>query len=133
MTKYLLDASALYPLILRLREKMVLFVDRFVILDLTLYEVGNIVWKEYHRGRIRDPVLVATMFREVLRNVRELSIECSLPEIVELSVKNNITFYDASYIYVARRHGLRLVTEDVDLKKFPEAISVDKLLRELGV
>jgi hypothetical protein len=34
--KYLLDASALYPLILRLKENLMLYKDRFAILDLAV-------------------------------------------------------------------------------------------------
>jgi predicted nucleic acid-binding protein len=67
--KYLIDASAIYPLILKLREKMFLYEDRFVILDLTIYEVGNVVWKEYQRGKIRDPASVMKMFEEIMVDV----------------------------------------------------------------
>ncbi len=39
--EYLLDASAPYPLVLRLREEFLEYVDRFAVLDLTLHEVGE--------------------------------------------------------------------------------------------
>jgi len=52
LTKFLIDSSALYPLIQRLRENMLLHSDKFTILDLTIYEIGNIIWKEYKRGKI---------------------------------------------------------------------------------
>jgi predicted nucleic acid-binding protein len=112
---------------------MLLHSDKFTILDLTIYEIGNIIWKEYKRGKIKDPVLVMKMFEEIMRNMKKLSSNHEMLEIFDVAVKNNITFYDASYIYVARKHGLKLVTEDADLLKFPESISLGVLLKELNL
>lgn len=128
MTTYLLDASALYPLVLRLREKILLYSERFRVLDLTTYEVGNVIWKEHRRGKIKDLAPVVAMFENILRNIDKLSIGSEISEVIGVAVKNNVTFYDASYIYIAQKYGLKLVTEDIDLKRFPEAISVDKLI-----
>jgi predicted nucleic acid-binding protein len=96
--KYLLDASALYPLILRLKENLMLYKDRFAILDLTVYEVGNTVWKEYRKGRIGDPALVIEMFKEVMEGMKKLDIGEEILEAFDIAVKSNITFCDASYI-----------------------------------
>ena len=132
-TKYLIDASAIYPLILKLREKVFLYEDHFVILDLIIYEVGNVVWKEYQRGKIRDPASVMKMFEEIMGGVEKLNIEKGMLEVFEIAAKNNITFYDASYIYIARKRGLKLVTEDHDLLNFPEAISLETMFKELKI
>lgn len=126
--KYLLDASVLYPLILRLREGLLLYRDRFAILDLTIYEVGNAVWKALRRGAIERPTLVARMFEEVLER---LSVGPRVFEVLDVAMRSNVTFYDASYVYVARREGLKLVTEDSDLLKFSEATSLEAMLKEL--
>ena len=112
---------------------MLLHSDKFAILDLTIYEIGNIIWKEYKRGKIKDPVLVMKMFEEIMRNMKKLSSNQEMLEIFDVAVKNNITFYDALYIYVARKHGLKLVTEDANLLKFPESISLGVLLKELNL
>ena len=131
--KYLLDTSAIYPLTLKLREKLLLYRDLFAVLDLTIYEVGNAVWREYRRGKIVNILPVVKLFEEVLKNLEKLSVGGVLHEILEVAVKSNITVYDASYIYVARRHGLKLVTEDKDLLKLPESISVGEMLKELNL
>jgi len=47
--KYLIDTSALYPLILMLRDRVLLYIDILFVSDLTRYEVGNVLWKEYGR------------------------------------------------------------------------------------
>ena len=129
--RYLLDASALYPLLLKLRERIIEYFDLLAILDLTVYEVGNAIWKEYRVGRIRDPVLVARAFSEVMKRLHILSIHSSIDEVVELAARENLTFYDASYLYVATSRNMKLVTEDRDLLKYPQSITVEQLLREL--
>ncbi|BEP18343.1 type II toxin-antitoxin system VapC family toxin [Pyrofollis japonicus] len=132
MAKYLLDASAIYPLVLKLREKLLLYTSSFAVLDLTFYEVGNAIWKEYRRGRIKNPLKTAILFKEVLGAVQVVSIEGAIDKVAELAINENLTFYDASYLYVARSRGYRLVTEDKELKKYPESISTEQLLAELS-
>lgn len=105
--------------------------DRFAILDLTIYEVGNAVWRAYRKGAVKQPALVARMFEEVLKGLEKLSVGPVLLEALDIAAKSGVTFYDASYVYVARREGLKLVTEDPDLLKFPEAISLEAMLKEL--
>ncbi len=56
---------------------------------------------------------------------------CKFGELVNLAVKENITVYDAAYLYVSRKYRYKLVTEDHDLKNYPEAINVRRLLEEL--
>ena len=131
--RYLLDASAIYPLVLRLRKGLLRYVDRFAVLDLTVYEVGNVLWKEFRRGRIKRLEPVVTLFEELFSYVEVLRPRIGLGEVVKLAVKEGLTFYDASYLYTARTSGMNLVTEDSDLLKFSESISVNELLHELGV
>jgi predicted nucleic acid-binding protein len=130
--KYLLDAPALYPLVLKLGERILSYSNLFAILDLTVYEVGNAIWKEYRKGRIKDPVLISRMFEEVIGDMKRLSMDVDVSGVQEVAVKESLTFYDAAYVYVARKHGLKLVTEDKMLLKLPESTNVDSLLREIG-
>jgi len=41
----------------------------FTVLEQAFYEVGNTIWKEYRRSRIRDPIVVAKLFQEILNNI----------------------------------------------------------------
>jgi len=131
MEKYLLDTSALYPLVLQLREKFLEYTTIFTVLEQAFYEVGNTIWKEYRRGRIRDPIVVAKLFQEILNNIYVLRIKDGLHEIMELSINENLTFYDVAYLFAARKYRVKLVTEDSDLLKFPESITIKQLIREL--
>ena len=129
--KYLLDASAIYPLLIKLREKVIAHADKFLILDLTIYEVGNIIWKEYRRGKIKDVKSVSELFEQMFNSISTLSIKNEIGKVLNLAIEENLTFYDASHLQAARTHKVKLVTEDQDLLKFPESINVDRLLEEL--
>ncbi len=127
---YLLDASAVYPVILRMREKVMEYSHIFSVLDLTFYEVGNVLWKEFRRGRLENRKVVVEMFEEFFSevNVRRMP---DMSDILELAARENLTFYDASYLIAAKKYGIKLVTEDRDLLRFPECMSVEDLIREL--
>ena len=129
--KYLLDTSSLYPLLIRLRGGILDYSDHLCVLDLTLYEVGNVIWKEYKRGFIKDIESMVDLFEEFLSSVSIMSIRSSLGEILSLAIGEDLTFYDASYLYMSRKLGYKLVTEDSKLGRYPEAIGVDELIREL--
>ena len=135
MKKFLVDTSALYPLILKLKHKVVEIAEILRILDLTLYEVGNVIWKEYKLGRIRDLDGVVSMFSEVLSWIKIDEIELKdLKEIAKLAVNRGVPFYDASYIYIAEKRGYKLVTLDSDvLEKCTCAVTPEQMLRELRV
>ena len=48
--------------------------------------------------------------------MKVLSIDCSEAEVAELANRLNISFYDASYVFLAKSKNLPLVTEDKKLK-----------------
>ncbi len=127
---YLLDASAVYPIILRMKEEAMKFSHIFSVLDLTFYEVGNVLWKEFRRGRLEDWKTVVEMFEEFFSEVGVRRMP-DMGDILELAVNENLTFYDASYLVAARENGMKLVTGDRDLLRFPECMSVEDLVREL--
>ena len=129
---YLLDASAVYPLVLRLRESILDYASTLAVLDLTVYEVGNVLWKEHRRDRVRDPLAAARLFQELFSSIKTLRPGASMQDILELAIQDGLTFYDAAYLYTARTQGLRLVTEDKQLGRYPESMSIEQLLGELG-
>jgi predicted nucleic acid-binding protein len=66
-----------------------------------------------------------------LKELKRLSIDNEITEILQIAIENNLTFYDASYIYLARKYRLKIVTQDQDLLRFPESISVENLIKNL--
>ena len=117
-----MDASAVLQVIKSFKDEKALRVfDENYVLDLTKYEVGNGVWKEYAlQHAIREEE-----FHEFLSSLRtvvdraELLVPDSenLLEIAQIAAKEKITFYDASYIGMAKIRKLALVTEDSKLSK----------------
>ncbi|MGN6256779.1 MAG: type II toxin-antitoxin system VapC family toxin [Solirubrobacterales bacterium] len=84
---------------------------RLAALDLTLYEVANVIAKRY-----RDPeeaqrivqAIARTCGNDLLRVDRELIVEA-----VDVVAEHGLTSYDAAYVAAARRYGWQLVSLDV--------------------
>lgn len=129
--KYLIDTTALYPLTLKIREDIIDYLDVLAILDLTVYEVGNVIVKSLRRGLIKDVKSVMPIFEDVIRDVHIIRVKEGFSNAVELALKENLTLYDAYYLYIARKEGIKLVTEDRALLKFSEAISTNEMLKNL--
>jgi predicted nucleic acid-binding protein len=52
----------------------------------------------------------------------------SIANVLEVGVGRHLTFYDASYAYLAEKENLKLVKADTDLlKKCKAAISIDEM------
>jgi predicted nucleic acid-binding protein len=125
--KYLLDASALYPLILKLREKIFTASKKLAVLDLTYYEVGNILWKHYKRGKIANLDVAAEIFKEILDSIEKFKAEDFIGTL-KTATKENLTFYDATYIQTAEKQQLTLVSADKQiLRKYSKAILPEKM------
>jgi predicted nucleic acid-binding protein len=102
-------------------------VDECAVSSLTEYEIGNVLWREHQKRKLKNPRRIATIFYEAIRPLRKLGID-SIADVLALAVERNLTFYDASYAYIAERQNMRLVTQDIDLlKKCKVAIPVDKM------
>jgi len=95
--------------------------------SLTEYEVGNVLWRENQQKKLKDPARIAAIFSEALLPLRKLEID-SLANVLAVAIDRHLTFYDASYAYLAEKENLRLVTQDTDLlKKCKVAISLKEM------
>jgi len=112
---YLFDASAIVNLIKK--GFMKAFIKGFS-LNLALYETMNAIWKEHKLGRIDEKT--AFEYIEVLTMAFKLfeilSIGGYEKEVFKLAVKEELTIYDASYLFLAIKNKLMLVTDDEKLK-----------------
>jgi predicted nucleic acid-binding protein len=127
--EYLLDASALYGLVAHY-HRWVGHREKLAILHLTVYEVGNALWKEARAGRLPWREAAGALSR-VLSSLKTLD-DPPLEKVLEVAVERDLTFYDASYAYVAETQGLSLVTQDRELlRKSPASIDVDTFLARL--
>jgi predicted nucleic acid-binding protein len=66
--------------------------------------------------KLKDPTRIAAIFSEALGPLRKIAID-SLSNVLTVAIERNLTFFDASYAYLAEKENLRLVTQDIDLLK----------------
>lgn len=120
--KFLLDASSVIEVIRSFDESKALgLLADNSILDLTKYEVGNALWKELvltktiGEGDFRE--FLDLLGRILLRTRVLVLAPKNLPEVAEIAAKERMTFYDASYVTLAKIEALTLITEDEQLAK----------------
>jgi predicted nucleic acid-binding protein len=129
----LLDASALYPAVLEPRRFAPLLADA-AILDLTVYEVGNAGLIMARRGLLRDYRAFMGALRKLVGLVKIIRVDAAdAPGIAALAEETGLTFYDASYVYYARKTGRLLVTDDREIirKAGDVALTVEEALEKL--
>lgn len=115
--KYLFDASALLNIVRRLGEKSLKILKENYILTLTIYEVGNALWRETKLMKKLTTDEAEEIMKAVIALTRIMKIIGPEDPTEILRTSNNIgtTFYDTAYIVVALRRNLTLVTDDKKL------------------
>lgn len=123
--KYLLDASALLPLVTRRGKQLIVEASRenLVTTDLAIYEACNSLWKLATLLKtisLKDAVNVATTLKDLATRSVIQPIDFSkldFSQALKKAYKERLTFYDASYIATAESTEAILVTEDEKLGK----------------
>lgn len=127
---YIFDASALLNLIRKAGSNAIEIVRENYILDLTLYEIGNALWKEamlLKRISLEEAVKTIS-FIEKLKEIlviESLSDEDLLLKLLKISLQQKITYYDAAYISIAQNRKLTLITDDSKLIKTAKKLGVE--------
>lgn len=112
---YIFDSSSIFRAI---KENAVEVLAGNYTLDLARYELGNIIWKEHalHKRINADELRsLVRLVKDVLNLMEILTVNCNEEEILDVSKKLRLTFYDASYICHAKDRQIPLVTEDAEL------------------
>lgn len=116
MNRYLFDASSIVNLVKRGVTKIL---AEGKTLDLAYYESLNAIWKEHALLRRIDEE-TALEYSETLSPVFKAlevdNIEDEEIKVFKLASKEGLTIYDASYLHIAIRDNLTLVTDDYKLK-----------------
>jgi len=133
-----LDSSAIAVILRRLRGKAAEIIRGGATLDLAGYELGNVVWKEcVLKGSttLEEAVKRAEDVAKILEIMRIESVEYTenFVEVMKISARLKITFYDASYLHIAKKNNFTLITGDKELEEKAneinvEAISTDEFL-----
>jgi len=112
---YLFDASSIVK---ALKNARLVPLGGQALQWLTVYEVLNVFWKEVYLLHKLSPDEANSLtgdFIELVENMILLEPRGLEQDIIQISVSKGITAYDASYITLARKNGLILVTEDKKL------------------
>ena len=85
-------------------------------LDLSMYELGNVVWKNVSRKKIslEEGIELVNFLSEVLSLMDIINIGIK-SNVLEIAAKNKLSYYDASYIYASILFTDILVSEDKKL------------------
>jgi predicted nucleic acid-binding protein len=82
-----------------------------------------------------EAVSVVEVVADVVGEMEVLGVRGSEAEVLRVALSTGLTAYDASYVVVAAREGLTLVTEDLRLRRgaegHVEAVSVSELSNAL--
>ncbi len=102
-------------------------------LNLAFYELGNAVWKQVHIHKTittDEANTILDLLTEIFRKLKKPETEEAL-ETLKIAIKENLTYYDASYIHAAIENSLTLVTDDKQLyttsSKYIKTVTSDKL------
>ncbi|MEM3407050.1 MAG: type II toxin-antitoxin system VapC family toxin [Nitrososphaerota archaeon] len=132
MKNLLFDASSLiYSLKIRNLKQLYNNYIQF----LTIYEVINAIWRESYLTKevtIKEAGELASIFNEVIELMKMINPHGYEKEILEIAWKLGISAYDASYIVLAKKHNLILVSEDEKLKRKVGKIIKIVSLKELS-
>ncbi len=130
MPAKVVDASALGALLFGEPEAQLvaekLGDDSLLVPTLFRYEVANICWKKLRKyPEQREALLEA---HSLLEQMEIEEADVSVPEVLLLAVHENLTVYDASYLWLAEKTGADLVSLDGDLMAaFKKSSNRDKL------
>jgi len=88
------------------------------ILDLTLYEITNVVRKAIEKGEISEEDGQALLQYINTLDLRTISIHTEdLQDILRIAKKYGLSAYDAAYLYFTVREGGELMTADRKLDR----------------
>ena len=139
--KHVLDSSAIALILKKLGGESIEVLEESTTLGLAAYELGNILWKEYTLRRLiglEEAVRRAEQIAKILEVIQLENIKSAeeFKEVMKLAAQLDLTFYDASYLYLAKKTGMPLVTEDKELLEKAKnasvkALNVDDFLKTL--
>jgi predicted nucleic acid-binding protein len=123
---YTVDSSSIFEAISKRK------VDKLVgsyTTPLAEFELGNIVWKKLAQGDLteKEAQSLIEVVEDTLDLMEKPSLNCREGKILSLGKKLELTYWDASYVLLAREMGTPLVTEDKRLAR--KAAKVVDVLR----
>lgn len=79
------------------------------------FEIFNGFWTAFIKGRVSENII--ENLSEQFFNLNITFIEINYLEVLKLASSKELTFYDASYLYLSQAHNLPLLSLDKHLQK----------------
>lgn len=121
---FLFDACAILNAIKQYAENSIIIFKKQYTINLAFYEMGNAVWKLVYRelSTEEEAFSIINTIKNLwqLFNIITLKKE-DLNDILQIAIKDSLTFYDASYLYYAIKNKIILVSDDKKLRKTAES------------
>ena len=134
MKDRLFDASSLLNVVRTQDSRSIGILNKQYILDLTVYEVLNAIWKISYREKKITQEQSSTLVDSILllmQRMNVVGIKGLEKRTHELATKEGLTAYDSSYLTLAEKLDLVLVTDDRELekaaKKYVKVMKTDDL------
>lgn len=93
---------------------------------LLLYEIGNVFWKMQKREPKEWTEVELSVLLDVVEKAFDI-IEPNFLEVFSLSREENLSFYDASYLWLAKKFKEPILTLDEDFSGKWEVVRPDEL------
>ena len=121
MSPRLIDASSILNLI-KVRSNALRDTPKdFVVLPLTIYELGNALRKEAYKTKTTTPETSEALLNIISWLIKDMGVynlETDDPvKILNFAGRRGLSFYDAAYLYAAKKEGYALVTDDSKLHR----------------
>lgn len=138
---YLFDASALLNSVRLYNDAIIDFIEgsECYALTLTRYEVGNALWREaclVRRIGVDQAVKVFNFISSLLDLMKVVDVSSYERGVDALitAAQVGLTFYDASYLFIAKCLEATLITDDDDVIKASEKVGIRTLRsRDLSI
>jgi len=111
MTRMIFDTSAIVSL---LEDGRQVKLQEGATISLAEYEAGNAIWKKVANTRtlgVEEGLALISALSRVLALMDKVGIG-DASDVLKLALKENITYYDASFLSAAMSSKADLVTED---------------------
>ncbi|HDD33860.1 MAG TPA: PIN domain-containing protein [Thermofilaceae archaeon] len=115
----LFDASALLNVVRERGGAAVDVLEGNYVITLTVYEIGNAIWKEAALQRRLSLDEALTLLGAIARICEKMRIVAPRNPATVLKIASilGITYYDAAYVVTAAENSLVLVTDDSELMR----------------
>lgn len=132
---HLLDSSAIILILKRLQEESIEVLEGKVTLNLAIYEINNVIWRQCVLEDLISPKEAINRAEEIAQILEIMKIEdikssVELGETMKQAIEQKLTFYDASYLQVAKSRGYTLVTEDKKLLEKSKNVNIKTITVE---